>query len=370
MRRSIAYFGLAISLTLGFFALSPAASAQTKPYKSRVPDFMMRSNEEARFQILGFPMDYEQTSLCGAFDNVGPFRTIYLAKNIEPDVRALLTQQLTASGVVEIIENANKADYLVEMDTRYLMQLTLWAVSRRPNAKLYGQRCDVMGGADVKLQPVVGKMIGFLWAMQSSDRGPRHFSSSGRYISKYACYKYIPDAEILAFKRVYLERDTPPALAAQIAAELKAAGRYTVVANSQDADYMVSLSRREQTDVQRTQRPDIIDGGPISMDPSDGSIQQGEGTRRSGGYDQKKVRFDIAELTIRGVKHPPKPGAPGLVCDIYYKQADKIKGLSGLTRKDPGKKLTEELLRFFAAPDLTYSQYPKQVLEVFYSNGQ
>jgi hypothetical protein len=367
MRHGTANDRLMAGLAVFLCALTSPANDQTK---SRVDPFMSPGQEEARFKYLGFPKDYEDTTLCGAFDNVGAFKTLYVAKNIKPDIRALVIQELKSSGVVEVTENADKADYLVEMNTVYLMQLSLWAVARRPTVKLPGKRCEVMGGADVKLQPVVRKMIGFLWAMSGTDRGPRHFATSGRYYSKYACYKYIPDAEVLAFKRVYFERDTPNALVMQIAAELKAAGRYTVVADSQDADYMISLSRRDQTDVQRTQRPDIMDGGPVTMDPSDGSIQQGPDTRRSGGYDEKKVRFDVAELTIRGVKHPAKPGETGLVCDIYYKQADKIKGLAGLTRKDPGKKLTAELMRFLAAPDLTYSLYPKQVLDVFYSNGQ
>jgi hypothetical protein len=249
------------------------------------------------------------------------------------------------------------------------MQLSLWAVSRRPNAKLYGQRCQVMGAADLKLQPVVGKMIGFLWAMQGPGRGPRHFASAGRYYDKYACYKYIPDAEILAFKRVYLERDTPPDLKARIAEALKITGRYTVVDDSENADYMVSLSRREHSQIEKTQRPDIIVGGEVTMDPADGSTSQAT-YRRHGGYDEKKVRFAIAELTIRGVKHPSKPGAPGLVCDIYYKEADKIKGLAGLSRKDPGQKLAGELVRFLNQPDLSYSNWPKEVLDVFYSNGQ
>jgi hypothetical protein len=366
MRNTIITAAMVMTSAIISVAFTPPAKAQTK---SRVDPFMSPGREEERFKYLGFPKDYEETSLCGAFDNVGAFKTIYVAKNINPDTRALVIQELKNSGVVEVTENADTADYLVEMSTEYVMQLRLWAVGRRPTVKLPGKRCEVSGGADVKLQPVVRKMIAFLWAMQGDDRGPRHFASAGRYNSKYACYKYISDAEVLRFKRVYLERDTPPALVAQIAAELKAAGRYTVVPNSQDADYMVSLSRREQTDVQRTQRPDIIVGGEVTMDPADGSTTQ-KTYRKNGGFDEKKVRFDIAELTIRGVKHPAKPGDAGLVCDIFYKQADKVKGIAGLARKDPGKKLTAELMRFLNQPDLTYSLWPKEVLNVFYSNGQ
>ncbi len=366
MRQQTANFRLMSCLTLWLFALSSTATAQTK---SRVDPFMSSGQEEARFKYLGFPKDYEDKTLCGAFDNVGAFKTIYVAKNIQPDIRALVIQELTSSGVVEVTENADKADYLVEMNTVYLMQLSLWAVARRPTVKLPGMRCEVMGGADVKLQPVVGKMIGFLWAMSGPDRGPRHFATSGRYYSKYACYKYIPDAEVLAFKRVYFERDTPAPLIAQITSEIQAMGQYTVVTNSQDADYMISLSRREQSQTDKIRRPDIVYGGGIETDDN-GNTTAREVYSKHGGYDIKKTRFDIAELTIRGVKHPAKLGETGLVCDIYYKQADKVKGLSGLTRKDPGKKLTAELMRFLAAPDLTYSLYTKQLLDVFYSNGQ
>ena len=186
MHQGTAKSVVAITLALGFYAVATPVTAQTK---SRVDPFMSSGQEEARFKYLGFPKDYEDKTLCGAFDNVGTFKTIYLAKNIQPDIRAVVIQELTSSGVVELTENADKADYLIEMNTAYVMQLSLWAVARRPTLKLPGMRCEVMGGADAKLQPVVRKMIGFLWAMSGPDRGPRHFATSGRYYSKYACYK-------------------------------------------------------------------------------------------------------------------------------------------------------------------------------------
>ncbi len=337
---------LIISASLISLTITPIL-ALAPPDKYSGTDFM-RPDRDA---LSGFPGNYEETSLCKPYEFTGPFKNIFIAKSFPPGFRATLEKTIIDSDAGTIVTDASKADYLVEMDKTALdvgfYRTYLWAVNSRPKATKMGLRCIVSSDMQLNDQPVqFKKIVGFMLINGTGDRGPRHFAFLDRYNYSSKCYGYISDADILAFKNIYIEMDTPPNLREYMASTLATSSNVRVVTKSSEADYMVSITREAGKITKQTQDPDYVQF----------DWNAGRAYRRSGEIKTSTSYYDVGELTIRGVQHPADANSKGLYCDIYSKKANKVSGLIGKQTKDPGKRLTAELLRFLSNPDLSYGQ--------------
>ncbi len=330
----------------------------------------------------GFPSNYVTTSNCVTFEDIAQFQTVYLAANIAPETRNMLTKKIEEIGAVRVVPNAQAAEFLVEVVTEENgTRLALWAVNQRPIKGKPGTRCNIMPNTKPMARQVVDDLGQYMAVMKSSRRGttiispyrmsPTGFPDyiSGPYKDKMLCYKKIPNEEILQFKTIYIADNTPPDLRDMLTTAISATGKYTVVGDAMDANYLVTFDRSIQSDTTKYKDPDRYE--TVSDDP-DGAAM-GLPTNSSevfipGQVTYKTTRFEISNLSVYGVKHPQKPGEIGIVCGIFSKQASKIKGLAGLAMKNPSKKVTAALVKFLNDPDLSYGDYSPELLEILSQN--
>ncbi len=338
------FMSLIIAVCILVMGGAPAfAQAPTGKYTGT--DFM----REGRDAFTGYPSNYEETTLCKPYEYIGPFKNIFIAKAFPPGFRAMLVKTITDNNAGTIVTDSTKADYLIELDGTGLevgfYRTFLWAVNSRPKGAKMGLRCLVSSSFQLNDKPIDFKeIVGFILVNAIGDQGPRHFAYRGRYDSKPKCYGYFDDTEILAFKKIYLELDTPANLREYMAAQIATNPNFQIVTKSSDADYMVSIKRDAGKVTTTTQGADYIQW--------DWSTDRAY--KRSGEVTTSTSYYDVGELTIRGVKHPADASSLGMFCDIYSKRANKVSGLIGKATKDPGKRLTAELLQFLSKPDLSY----------------
>jgi hypothetical protein len=328
----------------------------------------------------GFPTNYTVTSNCVTFQDIAQFKSVYLAGNMDTETRAMLINKITQIGSVQITPDAGTAEFLVEvLPDQAGSRLALWAVGSRPEGKMLGTRCNVMPNIKPTARQVVDELGQYLAIMGSSRRGPGRAVISpyrmsptgfpdyinGPYRNKILCYKKISNEEILQFKNIYVAANTPPDLRNMITSAVNGIGRYNIVDDAVNANYLVTLDRDLQIETNTYKEPDRY----VSHDKSPEMTAMGmpadnEEVFIPGKVTKKTTRFEISNLTIMGVKHPEKPGDIGVVCGIFSKQASKIRGVEGWAMKSPGKKMTAELIKFLNNPDLSYSDYPPEILEV------
>ncbi len=332
-----------------------------------------------RTKTPGFPSNYSEESRCMTFDELAQLQTVYLATNMEPTTRALLIDRLSDVSTMKIVPNANAADFLVEVDrVDGQAKLGLWAVASRPSGNKAGVRCNVMPNTKPTTEQVVNELGQYLTIIGGSRRGPGKAVVSpyrmsptgfpdtinGPYDDRILCYKRIPNEEILQFRTIYIAANTPPDLRSMLANAIAATGKYTVVDDAMDANYLVRFDRSLTTETTKYKEADRI--ATVDNDPTGTAMGMPSDTSEvfiPGAVTYKTRRFEVAALTVMAVKHPEKPGARGTVCGIYSQSESKIKGLAGLAMKNPGKKVTAALVRFLNAPDLSYSDFPPVVLE-------
>jgi hypothetical protein len=333
----------------------------------------------------GFPANYTVTSNCVTFQDIAQFQKVYLAGNLDLETREMLTNKIAQIGSVQITPDAKVAEFLIEVvPDQGGTRLALWAVGSRPSGKTLGTRCDVMPNIKPTAQQVVDELGQYLTIMGSSRRGPGKAVVSpyrmsptgfpdyinGPYRDRVLCYKRIPNEEILQFKNIYIAANTPPDLRNMLTTAINGTGRYNVVDDAMDANYLVRLDRDMVTQTDTSKEPDRI--ATVDNDPTGTAMGMPADTSQvfiPGAVTTTKTRFELGKLSLMAVKHPDKPGDIGVVCGLFFKEASKIKGLKGIGMKNPGKKMTAELIKFLNNPDLSYSDYPPAVLEAFATEG-
>ncbi len=335
-----------------------------------------------RTKTPGFPANYTEAQKCISYQDLVQLKTVYLATNMDISTRALLIKKLSGIGTIDIVSSPKMAELLVEVNpvADGGTQLALWAVASRPSAGKPGTRCNVMPNTKPSAQQVIDELGQYLIILGGSRRGPGKAVISpyrmsptgfpdyvnGPYTDRILCYKRIPNEEILQFRNIYIAANTPPDLRKMLTDSIYATGKYTVVDDAMNANYLVTFDRDMISQTIRSKEPDRI--ATVDNDPTSTAMGMPTGTHEvfiPGQVSYSTTRFEIASLTVKGVKHPDKPGEKGVICGIYYKEASKIRGLGGIAMKNPGKKVTAELIKFLNNPDLSYSDFPPEVLEAF-----
>jgi hypothetical protein len=171
----------------------------------------------------------------------------------------------------------------------------------------------------------------------------------GQYKSKIVCTGYLETTRVKAGSAIFMASNTPPKIRNLMTKTIAANGRYRLVPDSRQADFLIIFGRSSGTEARTTRWKDV-------------EHQKDEAGQDIGEYDVVEresttyVTIDEARLTIFGVRHPASGKADGIICPLYSEKARKVRGAPGMFQGDPGKRLNSQLKTFLAKPDKKY--YP------------
>jgi hypothetical protein len=346
-------------------SVSTSASAQMDPI-IRTEDWDMKGdNEKGRYEVMGFPVNYDFSSLsCRSsnFNSDATFKKIFVAKNMPPRVREEMEKVITQVGGMKITTREKEADLLLEggplnpgSDTD-MTRLDLWAVKKRATKTKRGVRCSVFETKALDL-PSTGRYFkSFLEKMASLEGGPLHFANRDRYAINGSCYKLIPDAEILSFKNIFIADSPSPEVTQAMKKQILATGKFAIVGKAVNANYIVSIVRDFNTTTTRTVdrgrgggTSTVVDGGssnPVLITRSSPRDPDTITTTRS--------ENESGELLVLAVRHPKNGEKKGLVCSAYKQEASKGAGFNIWNPQGTSGTLVDGLGNYLKNPDLTY----------------
>jgi hypothetical protein len=342
-------------------SVSTSASAQMDPIIPSQFGHIKPEDEEATYETKGFPVNYDYSTTCGAFDSGTTFKKIFFAKDMPPRIREEVKKVITEVGGMQIITREKEADLLIEggdllPGNDYMTVLNLWAVSKRATKTKRGARCRIFDAARAGL-PSTGRYFkSFLEKMASTEGGPFHFASLGRYAMKGSCYGSIPNAEILSFKNIFIADSPSPEVTQAMKKKILATGKFAVVGKAADANYIVSIGRDFYTSTTRTVNrgtgggtSTIVDGpasNPVLITRSSSPTPDTIETTRS--------ETETGKLLVLAVKHPKNGEKKGLVCAAYQQEASKGAGFNIWNPQGTSGTLVDGLGKYLKNPDLTY----------------
>ncbi len=350
-------------MAMALIALSmPAmAYAQMDPIiPSDVWD-MKSQNEEAMYNVTGFPVNYDFTAGCAKFSNNGPFKKIFLANNMDPKLREEFEKAIAQLGDIQIVTEGKDADLLLNANllipgaTDFKMtSLQLWAVSQRATKTKRGVRCIILDSKRNDYPSTAAYFKSYLEAMASTEGGPFHFAGRHRYAMQGSCYKRIPDAEILAYKNIYISATPSPKITDAIKQKLAATGKYAIVNKTANADYIVSIERDVQTYTTRT----VNRGTSGTQTDGDGDPNNPGNTTSSWStpdtVDISRSSNEFGELLVLAIKHPKNDEKTGIICAAYKQAASKNAAFNIWNPKGTSGTLVNGLMKYLENPDLSY----------------
>jgi hypothetical protein len=330
----------------------------------------------------GFPTNYSEEPQCVTEADLSRLKTAYLSKSMSPATRKLFTDHMRALPQVQIVTDASKADYLIDIDERGgQAQLSLMAVARKASGKQMGWRCEIMPHPGKDANGVARDMVLYMQtfypaaagtptaitqaAMRSEDMSLNKYTGfpdqawGGRYSNKMICDGYMDAEAINAGTKLFIANDTPDEVKSVIAKAMSQYPKYSIVQNSLEADFLLAFGQTIGTDV-RTQP--IYGYVSTSIERTDDGERSVVGGRPVIGTQTSTITYDVNTFTIFGIQHPQSGSGTGIICGLFGETASKARGLSGAFTKKPAKKLTEKLVKFFANPAADWLTYiPKDV---------
>jgi hypothetical protein len=340
-------------------SVSTSASAQMDPIIPSQFGHIKPEDEEATYETKGFPVNYDYSTTCGAFDSGATFKKIFFAKDMPPRIGEEVKKVITEVGGMQIITREKEADLLIEggdllPGNDYMTVLKLWAVSKRATKTKRGARCNVLDATRVGL-PSTGRYLkSFLEKMASLEGGPLHFASLGRYAVNGSCYRLIPDAEILSFQNIFIADSPSPEVTQAMKKQILATGKFAVVAKAANANYIVSIGRDFYTSTTRTVNRGVsgtsTDGNGDPNNP--GNTTSSWSTPDT--IETTRSENESGELLVLAVRHPKNGEKKGLVCSAYKQAASKGAGFNIWNPQGTSGTLVDGLGNYLKNPDLTY----------------